>query len=310
MKNKSRFFQMVCGLSAICLTLLVSSPLALLAFSNTSASLPAANPPTVFHESSGKAVNFTTPSLQADAYYLNENPDNPPTPAKPAYDVFTVEERQAKGLVLEVPQVAPYYGAKVVYLTFDDGPDFENTPAVLNILKNNGIKASFFVVGNQAEKYPDILRRIYQEGHAIGNHSYNHVYRDLYQSPGTYVAQLRHTDEVIKQAIGVRPRISRAPGGSAGSFTKEYWETLKKLGYIEMGWNISSGDASSANAKRIMSNIAAQMDNKNLWNHAIVLMHDGRGHAETVKALPDIIKYFKDRQFEFRVVNLETPSPW
>ncbi|WP_371370951.1 polysaccharide deacetylase family protein [Sporomusa aerivorans] len=305
MKKKSRFFQMICSLSAVCLTLLVSSPLALLAFSNINTAPPAVQP-----ESLSKAAMYTEPSLVADAYYMNENTDSQPILAKPAYDVFTVEERQAKGLALEVPKASPYYGAKVVYLTFDDGPDPDNTPVVLNILKDSGIKATFFVVGNQVEKYPDILRRIYQEGHAIGNHSYNHVYRELYQSPNSYVLQLRHTDQVIKQTIGVRPRISRAPGGSAGSFTKEYWEMLRKLGYIEMGWNISSGDASSANAKRIMGNIAAQMENKNLWSHAVVLMHDGRGHSETVKALPEIIKYYKDRQFEFGVINLETPSPW
>lgn len=309
MKKKSRFFQVMCSLSAICLTLLVSSPLALLAFSDFKSSVPAVNQMTNQAEPVNE-VTFTLPSTAVDASYMNENTDNQPITAKPIYDVFTVEERQAKGLTLEHPEVSPYYGEKVVYLTFDDGPDPENTPVILDILKSQGIKATFFVVGNQAEKYPDILRRIYQDGHAIGNHSYNHVYRELYQSSNTYVSQLRQTDEIVKKVIGVRPRISRAPGGSAGSFTKEYWEKLKKLGYIEVGWNISSGDASSAKAGRITNNIITQMDNKNLWSHAIVLMHDGRGHAETVKALPDIVKFYKDRQFEFRVINFETPPPW
>ncbi len=309
MKNKSRFFQAICGLSAVCLTLLVSSPLALLAFSNLNETQSVVGTQ-LYQEASLTEIKFTSPSTAVDAYYINENPDNQPIAGKPVYDVFTVEERQAKGLVLEVPKVSPYYGTKVVYLTFDDGPDPENTPVILEILKKHDIKATFFVVGNQVEKHPEILRRIYLEGHALGNHSYNHVYRDLYQSASTYVSQLRHTDEVIKKVIGIRPRISRAPGGSVGSFTKEYWETLNRLGYIEIGWNISSGDASSAKAGRIMGNIASQMENKHLWSHSIVLMHDGRGHAETVKALPDIIKYYQDRQFEFRVINFETPSPW
>ncbi|HWR45573.1 polysaccharide deacetylase family protein [Sporomusa sp.] len=309
MKHKSWFFQAICSLGVVCLTLLVSSPLALLAFSDFNSPVPASGSP-IYQESPPDTVKYTLPGTSADAYYMNESLDNPPSSGKPVYDVFTVEERQAKGLALEVPKVVPYYGQKVVYLTFDDGPEPENTPAVLEILKRHGIKATFFVVGNQVEKYPDILRRIYQEGHAIGNHSYNHIYRELYQSANTYVSQLRHTDEIVKQVISVRPRISRAPGGSAGSFTKEYWESLNKLGYIEVGWNISSGDASSAKASRIMNNIAAQMDNKNLWSHAIVLMHDGRGHGETVKALPDIINFYKQRQFEFRVISFETPPPW
>ncbi|MBP2635618.1 MAG: polysaccharide deacetylase family sporulation protein PdaB [Firmicutes bacterium] len=309
MKYKSRTFQLVCALSALCLAILVSSPLILLAFPKFSTPAQTASP-IQSPESPLPETNYNMPGTVVDAYYINENPDNPPLPAKPAYDTLTITERQAQGLSLEIPKTSPYYGQKVVYLTFDDGPEPENTPAVLDILKQNGIKATFFVVGNQIEKYPEILRRIYHEGHAIGNHSYNHVYRELYQSPNSYFSQLRQTDEVIKKIIGVRPRISRAPGGSAGSFTKDYWETLKKLGYTEVGWNVSSGDASSAKANAIVNNIVAQMENKHLWSHATLLMHDGRGHAETVKALPTIIKYYKDRQFEFRVINFETPSPW
>lgn len=310
MKKKSRFFHVVCAISALCLTLLIASPLVLLAYSNFNSPAPTAAGAPLYPEAPQSDTNASMPTTGVEAAYMNENPDTPLAGAKPVYDVFTVTERQAKGLNLQVPKVTPYYGQRVVYLTFDDGPEPENTPAILDILKSQGIKATFFVVGNQAEKYPEVLRRVYQEGHAVGNHSYNHVYRDLYQSANTYTAQLRQTDEVIKKIIGVRPRISRAPGGSAGSFTKEYWEALSKLGYVEIGWNISSGDASSAKSNQIVSNIAAQMDNKNLWSHATVLMHDGRGHAETVKALPAIIKLFKDRQFEFRVINFETPSPW
>ncbi|WP_425061006.1 hypothetical protein SCACP_17730 [Sporomusa carbonis] len=309
MKNKSRLFQYFCGFSAVCLTLLVSSPLALLAFYDSKSVVPVAGA-SVYQDSPSPKTMYTLPDTIADAYYMNENPENPPLSVKPVYDVFTVQERQTKGLSLELPKVSPYYASKVVCLTFDDGPDPENTPVVLDILKSHGIKATFFVVGTQIEKHPDVLRRVYQEGHAIGNHSYNHVYRELYQSANTYVSQLRRTDDIIKKVIGVRPRISRAPGGSAGSFTKEYWETLSKLGYVEVGWNVSSGDASNAKAGRIFNNIVTQMDNKNLWSHTIVLMHDGSGHGETVRALPDIIKYYKDRQFEFRVINLETPPAW
>lgn len=308
MKNKPGFFLIVCGLSAVCLIILASSPLALLAFSNNDTAAAVGLP--VHQESFPAESNYTLPNDAVDAYYLNENPEYLPAGNKPVYDVFTVTERQHQGLALGLPPVTPYYGTKVVYLTFDDGPDLENTPPILDILKKHNIKATFFVVGSQIEKHPEILRRIYQEGHAIGNHSYNHVYRELYQSANSYVSQLRHTDEIIKQVTGVRSRISRAPGGSAGSFTKEYWETLSRLGYVEIGWNISSGDASREKAGQIMRNIAFQMESKHLWSHAIVLMHDGRGHSETVKALPAIIKFYQDRHFEFRVVNFETPPPW
>jgi peptidoglycan/xylan/chitin deacetylase (PgdA/CDA1 family) len=181
---------------------------------------------------------------------------------------------------------------------------------ILDILQEHNVKATFFVLGTEAKKYPEILHRIYAAGHAIGNHSYNHVYRELYQSATTYFEQIYKNDQVIFDTIGVRPRITRAPGGAAGSFTREYWDRLKTDGYVDVGWNISSGDASRAKAPQLISNIRHQLDNKFLWSHAIVLMHDGTGHAATVQALPEIIDMFKNRGFEFRVVNLETPPAW
>jgi peptidoglycan/xylan/chitin deacetylase (PgdA/CDA1 family) len=241
-------------------------------------------------EKEPEADNTPPPSASGpDILLFDENMSLAyPLDNRPVYDRYTVAERRNKGIPTRLPATTPYYGEKVVYLTFDDGPDFENTPAVLTILKASNIKATFFVVGSEAEKMPDLLRQIFLQGHAIGNHTYNHIYRELYRSPSSYTEQLHRTDEIIKNIIGVRPHISRAPGGSAGSFTKRYWEALHTEGYMEVGWNVSSADASNAKADQLVDNIVYQMDNNYLWSHAIVLMHDGRGHAETVKALPEI----------------------
>ena len=227
------------------------------------------------------------------------------------YDVMTVEERQENNLQTELPAPEPYYREKTVYLSFDDGPDPDNTPAVLTILHQEGVRATFFVVGNEMEKYPDVVRQTFTQGHALGNHTYSHIYREVYKSVASYTAELHHTDDVFKRVLGVRPRISRAPGGSSGSFTKEYWSALQKEGYVEVGWNINSGDASSQKADQLVRNIANQVEqNRILWSHAIVLMHDGRGHEETVKALPKIIHLFKEKGFEFRVITPATPPAW
>ncbi len=304
MIQKCWFFRSICTLCAFSLLLLVSSPLVSLAFFSYSNQEALISTP---KKASGQGM---IPDLLPDAYYLGDTIADLPPNDKVVYDLFTVIERKARQLPTALLDREPYYGDKVVYLTFDDGPDAENTPKVLKILHENDVKATFFVVGTQIEKYPEILKSIYLEGHAIGNHTYNHIYRELYQSVDTYTNQLHHNDEIIKSILGVRPRISRAPGGSAGSFTKVYWDRLKAEGYIEIGWNISSGDASRANSKQIINNIAYQMENKFLSNHAIVLLHDGKGHSETTKALPEIIKFFKDRDFEFRAVNLHTPPAW
>jgi len=302
MAKKNSLFNTLCTLCVTFLILLASAPLITLAIPTTQ----------LIPISSITSTSDATEKEISPAIFTETHVDLPAnTNNQPEYDIFTYSERQERSLPTVLPIIEPYYSTKVIYLTFDDGPSPENTLIVLDILKENNIKATFFVLGTEIEKYPTILKRIYDEGHAIGNHSYNHIYRQLYQSVNTYIEQLHHTDELMRGILNVRSHISRAPGGSAGSFTKAYWDILQKQGYIEVGWNISSGDASNANADQILNNIIDQTEkNKFLWSHAILLMHDGRGHAETVKALPHIIKFYKEHGFDFRIINSKTPSAW
>lgn len=303
--TKTTFLTRAAGYLAIILLLLsLGTPPASFAFRN-----PEPSQPVPSQADMPAAQTEAQPAAEQPVHSLKNGLDI--TADGPVYDTLTVDQRREENLPTGLPSALPHYGERIVYLTFDDGPDPANTPAVLNILSRAGVHATFFVVGTQAEKYPEILRQIYDAGHAIGNHSFNHVYRDLYRSPSAYTAQLRQTDDILMKALGVRPRISRAPGGTAGSFTAAYWTALADQGYREVGWNVSAGDASRANAPQLVTGIVQQLESrKYLWSHAIVLMHDGRGHAETVRALPDIIRCFKDRGFEFRVVNLETPPAW
>ena len=111
--------------------------------------------------------------------------------------------------------------------------------------------------------------------------------------------------------MGVRPLITRAPGGIVGNFTDEYWLELERLGYIEVGWIISSGDASDGTAEDLIDNIIHQLDNfPILQDHAIILMLSSPGHEETIKALPQIIKILKERGFAFGVITPSTPPAW
>lgn len=297
MANKPRLFYIICSIYLTFVIFLASTPLITLAIPTTQ--LIPLTPIAPIPQTAEDFLAEKTLDVSIDSS------------DKPEYDIFTYSERRERKLPTLLPTSVPYYGAKVIYLTFDDGPDPENTPTVLRILKENNIKATFFVLGTEIEKYPALLKRIYDEGHGIGNHSYNHIYRQLYQSTATYTEQLHHTDEIIKSLLNVRPFISRAPGGSAGSFTKAYWDILKDQGYIEVGWNISSGDASNAKADQLINNVIYQTEkNKFLWSHAILLMHDGKGHTESVKALPQIIKFYKEQGFEFRIITSKTPPAW
>lgn len=229
-------------------------------------------------------------------------------PSIPVYDHFTVAERQRRGLPVRLPKLQEYSQKKVAYLTFDDGPEDKNTPAVLDILKENGVKATFYLVGKALDAYPDIVKRIYNEGHSVGNHTWSHDYDNLYSSPSNFIAELERFDEKILTIIGVRPFITRAPGGSMGQFDESYSEALKEKGYIEHDWNVSSADAAPNDpvAKDFIDNIDYQTADGRKC--AIILMHSSAGHEETVKALPKIIRILKERGYSFGVVTPMTPD--
>ncbi len=231
----------------------------------------------------------------------------------PVYDQYTIWERQEKGLPMELPYIEPYVGEKIAYLTFDDGPDDKNTPAVLDILKQEALPATFYVVGTQIEQFPDVLKRIYSEGHAIGNHSYTHKYNELYPTASNFLIQLTNVDDLIREIIGVRPLIIRAPGGQAGMWTPDYPPMMKACGYVEHDWNISCEDSASRNkitAAEMVANIEKQLDRGVKNDTAIVLMHCNSGKEETVIALPEIIRVLRERGFSFGVVTPMTPQPW
>ena len=230
---------------------------------------------------------------------------------KPVYDRYTLAQRREKGLPTEFPEIVPYTKEKVAYLTFDDGPDNKNTPAILDILKNYGVPATFYVVGTMVEANPEVLKRIYEEGHAIGNHTYDHRYKDLYASPENFLAQLMHTEELIYNVIGVRPLITRAPGGTIGMFTDAFPPMLKANGYVEHDWNVCNEDATPKrpNAAMQLSYIDRQTQYELKDNMALVLMHCIGGKEETVSALPSIIMLLQGKGYRFGVVTPMTPQP-
>ena len=216
----------------------------------------------------------------------------PSAPDIPVFDQYTLAERREKGLPTTLPDIVPYREGKVAYLTFDDGPDAQNTPAVLDILKEAGVHATFYVTGRQAEAHPEVLQRIYDVN--------------------GFLAEMEKTDAVIQGIIGVRPLILRAPGGVIGHFTKAYDAALRANGYVEHDWNVSSADAAPNHpvAQDFIDNIASETDGEATAHTAIILMHSSEGHEETVKALSGIIRILKDKGYTFGVITPMTPQPW
>ncbi|MBR3745937.1 MAG: polysaccharide deacetylase [Selenomonadaceae bacterium] len=232
-------------------------------------------------------------------------------PTIPVYDKYTIWERQEKGLPVALPQLTPYEAESVVYLTFDDGPDDKVTPQILDILKSEGVKATFYVCGNMVDANPTVLKRIFDEGYAIGNHSYNHNYNQLYASPWSFMEQIIQTDNSIKNIIGVRPFIIRAPGGAGSMFTTNYYTMVEDCGYVEHDWNVLTEDAtpSRPNASQQINNVLGYLG-ENPPRTVILLMHSNGDKGETVKALPEIIHFLRDWGYKFGVVTPMTPQPW
>lgn len=185
---------------------------------------------------------------------------------------------------------------KTVYLTFDDGPS-KLTPKVLNLLKKKQIPATFFVLGQQVSGSPEVIRRIVEEGHSIGNHTYNHNYKEVYVNFSAFWSQIKQTEELVRNITGSRPQLVRAPGGTYGHFDATFFKLLDQAGYKVFDWNVDSGDSrrKGVPASEILKSVKKQPLKENM----VVLMHDGAGHEETLKALPQIIAYYQSKGYAF-----------
>lgn len=202
-------------------------------------------------------------------------------------------------------------GKKEVFLTFDDGPSLTNTPNVLKILKDNNVKGTFFVIGKslRIDGAPNILKDIYNQGHAIGNHSYSHDYSYLYPSRvlsmENFSSDFKKNDDLIKASLDMEnfsTRVIRCPGGQISwQKTEPLNEYLIKNNKASIDWNCLNGDAEGPkkNADQLYDEAVKSSQNKNL---VVLLMHDTYGKEETVKSLDKIIKYYKSQGYEFKTL--------
>lgn len=188
------------------------------------------------------------------------------------------------------------YILKRVYLTFDDGPS-SNTSKILDILNEHGVKGTFFVVGRLSDTTTPMYKRIVNEGHAIGMHSYTHRYSDVYSSEDSFVYDIEKIQSLIYEQTGVMSKLYRFPGGSSNRATRTDISVLKdelrKRDIKYFDWNVDSGDASSTYGipkEEIVRRCTASALTK---ENAVILMHDLPEKSTTVQALPEIIEYFQ-----------------
>lgn len=183
-----------------------------------------------------------------------------------------------------------------VYLTFDDGPS-ENTDAILDVLDDYGIKATFFVNGKEDELSLAAYKRIVDEGHTIAMHSYSHKYSEIYSSVDAFKEDYEKIQNLIYDTTERESLFYRFPGGSSNRVSNahmsDYIKFLTEQGITYFDWNVSSGDATSQafTAEDLVENVMRDVVK---YKTSIVLLHDAKTKTTTVQALPEIIEALQE----------------
>lgn len=194
---------------------------------------------------------------------------------------------------------------KIAYLTFDDGPSTTATAKILDILKEENIKATFFVIGKKVVEHPELVKRTYEEGHFIANHTYNHNNSLLYKNNETFLNEIKNTDIAIGKAIGVEnytSHVFRFPNGFMSpaykTKKKEMVTLLSDIDYTYIDWNCLNNDSiKKYSSKQLVSNFKKSCKDK---GSLVILMHDTTDVSDSSSALKDSIQFLKSEGYSFK----------
>ena len=194
---------------------------------------------------------------------------------------------------------------KVAFLTFDDGPNASVTPKVLDILKDEDVKASFFVIGKNVDSHPEIVKRAYNEGHFIANHGYDHNNSVLYKNSESFINEIKKTDLAIGNAIGVQDYCShvfRFPNGFMSpnnkANKKEAVKLLKDINYTYIDWNCLNNDSIKKYSNyQLLNNLKKTCKGKDTL---VILMHDTKDVSNSSNVLKESIQYLKSEGYTFK----------
>ena len=242
--------------------------------------------------------------------FINTDDDQKSIKIQPLKSPFTEIEKEKPSRLERENIVISRPSEKTIYLTFDDGPSYL-TNQILDILAEKQVPATFFVIGPNIDKYQDVVKRAYIDGHTIGIHSDTHVYSYIYSSLDNYLNDLNLIRHKVHNITKDYSRIVRLPGGASNTISKKYktgivseitnW--LHKHDYYYFDWNIDSQDASGRASKELIYN--SVINNLKLGDN-IILMHDSSTKQTTVEALPLIIDYAKANGYTFARITKNT----
>lgn len=222
---------------------------------------------------------------------------------------ITYRVKDLSGFMVETTRQVEVYsghGDTTLYLTFDDGPS-EVTSEILDILKEYGIKATFFVMRSNRSHYP-LIKRAYDEGHTIGLHTYSHEYERIYNSVSAYLSDLKKISAHVQTQIGIESKIIRFPGGSSldrvsSGFMSDLIDEVHSLGYEYYDWDVDSGDGKPYSASKMFTEIMRKVGGEPEYT---LLFHDGPGHGTTADALPAILDELIAQGYRFAAITNET----
>ena len=225
-------------------------------------------------------VNTFTPQINNTEETMNEffrQEDPTPTP-----EVAAIEEEKV------------YDG--VVYLTFDDGPVPAITSQILDTLKEYNVKATFFMIGSYAKNNPDMVKRVFDEGHTVASHSYTHQ-KSMFNSLEAFKKEINDSVATLEEITGEKVKFFRIPYGT--SLGKSYKDFLDEKGLTIVKWNCESYDSRTATktAEQILDGVK---NTKPAKGDVVVIMHDTYGKQKTADALPSVIEYFQSINYEFK----------
>jgi polysaccharide deacetylase family sporulation protein PdaB len=187
---------------------------------------------------------------------------------------------------------------KVIALTFDDGPDPEDTPQILDLLQQYGAKATFFIIGEKASWYPELVKREAAEGHELANHTYKHTYFNGSINESNVRDELTRTEEIIYKITGQKPHLFRPPGGY---YSEPLIRIARQEGYMVVmwSWHINTMDWNTPGVDRITQKVLS-----NARNGDIVLFHDYvEGKTQTIEALQRILPELTRRGYRFVTIS-------
>ena len=241
---------------------------------------------------------------------LAEEPS--PEETVPEEALFSADEPAYQALYEDFyapqPYVAMERAENTVYLTFDDGPS-ERTDEILDTLAEKGVKATFFVIGHEDEADWARMRRIVEEGHTLGMHSYSHDYAKVYASVESFLDEFYRIFKQIQEVTGTTPTAFRFPGGSIngydGGFYQEILSEMIRRGFVPYDWNVSSEDAATGRilpANTLVDNVVRNAGGK---VRCFVLFHDNADKITSVQAVGPVIDRLREMGFAFAPI---TPS--